>query len=112
MGMIPLAMRKNDMVKSITIVEMSQEVIDMVWPRIEPMLPNARVVQGNIFRPNDFIVRGLKFDTIYFDIWDSVCIENWEHIQLLHKRYRSRIVKGGLMDSWARDIVKSIARRG
>ena len=72
-GMLPASLAEKDDVKSITILELNQEVIDLVEPLIRQNVTNAdkiKIIQADAYKypgenPNT------KYDWIYLDIWDS-----------------------------------------
>ena len=84
-GMIVLPTMEKDDVRSITIIEKYQEVIDMVLPQL-PINNKVNVIQGDIFT-HEFS-KGTKFDTIYFDIWNYIYSDVYEEMKLLKKKYR------------------------
>jgi hypothetical protein len=75
-------------VRRITVVEKSQDVIDMVEPQLAAfcgsLWEKVSVVHSDIdeWRPP----RGTKFNVIYFDIWPS-CGNDMEHKNKLHKKF-------------------------
>lgn len=67
LGMILLPLLNDDEVTEITVVEYSQDVINMVLPQL-PKCDKLRVVQGDVFT----YVPEHKYNTIYMDIWNSI----------------------------------------
>ena len=69
LGLIALRLLKKKGIKSITIIEIDQDVIDLVSPRLTPY-PEVSVVQGDV---RNFNYNVLKFppDYVYMDIWDD-----------------------------------------
>lgn len=65
------------------------------------------IVQGDIFTYETTA----KFDTIYFDIWDNICGDNWDGMKRLHRKFRSKLRKGGWMSSWRKEDCQHLARR-
>jgi spermidine synthase len=84
-GMILLPLMNKEEVKSITIVEMYQDIIDMVGSQL-PLNDKVKIIQADIFN-HDFS-KGTKFDTIYFDIWNYVNSDVYEEMKELKKGYR------------------------
>lgn len=82
--------------QSVTVIEKEQDVIDLV----APSFPKAAVIHADIFEW--LPAKGVKFDTIYFDIWPDVCADDLEDDKLLRKRFRKYLVKGGYIESWTR----------
>lgn len=94
-------------VESITIVEKYQDVIDLVSPYYSD-LPityiNADILT---YTPP----KELVFDTLYFDIWATICTDNLEQMKDLKKRWKNNLVSGGWVDSWFRKRLISLERR-
>jgi len=66
-GLIIIAIQNNPEIKSITIVEKYQEIIDLVFPFL-PIKKECKVVCEDIFN----YIPEKKFNTIYFDIWNDI----------------------------------------
>lgn len=104
---------KRPKVRSITVVERSQDVIDL----IAPLFPTVNVICADIFewRPE----KGVKYDTIYFDIWPDMCVDNLKGMATLHRRFGGSLNRANSyawMESWGRDVLRvqkrKEARRG
>lgn len=70
-GMLPAALAQKEDVKSITIIEYNQDIIDIVSELIKKNVPNAdkiHVIKGDAWEfPKTYT--GPKFDWFYADIW-------------------------------------------
>lgn len=88
LGMIVLPTMEKDNVRSITIIEKYQEVIDIVLSQL-PINNKVKVIQGDIFTYE--FPKGTKFDTIYFDIWNYINSDIYEEMKLLKKKYRKNL---------------------
>ena len=88
LGMILLAIQDKPEVKSITVVEYSPEIMQMVLPQL-PLNSKVKVIQGNIFEwvPS----RGTKYDVIYFDIWNYVNSDVYEEMKILKNKFKGRL---------------------
>lgn len=84
-GMILIPLMNKEEVKSITIIEKYQDIIDIVGSQL-PLNNKVKIIQGDIFN-NDF-PRGTNFDTIYFDIWNYINSDVYEEMKELKKKYR------------------------
>lgn len=64
-----LAIQDDPKVKSITVLEKYQEVIDMVVPQL-PLNNKIKIICADVFdwKPE----RGQRFDCIYMDIWNFI----------------------------------------
>jgi hypothetical protein len=108
LGLVVLPVAAKDDVVSITVIEQSQDVIDLVTPPLRVALGDNSsklgVLQGDIFewkpKPNS------KWDTIYFDIWTDICTDNLKGMARLHRRFGGRKNKDGWMESWMHDSLK------
>lgn len=103
---------KDGTVKSITVYEKFQDVIDLVEPTIRQQLPDGfdfKVIQADIleYQPP----KTEKYDTIYFDIWPDISADNHDDMVLLHNRWKShKRDKASWMDSWMKRKVYQMAK--
>ena len=97
LGMILFPLEEDDAVKSITVIEKSTEIIELVWSQIKHHFKKVRVINADIFewspRKKDregkpYFNKGFKFDTIYFDIWPYVNSDIYEEMKQLKVKYR------------------------
>lgn len=84
-GMILMPLMEKEEVKSITIVEKYEEIIELVGKQL-PLNDKVKIIHGDIFE-NTF-KRGTKFDVIYFDIWNYVNSDVYEEMLELKKKYK------------------------
>lgn len=68
-GMIVLAIQEKEAVKSITILEKFQDVIDLVAGQL-PLNSKVKIIKADVFdwKPE----KGKRFDCIYMDIWNYI----------------------------------------
>lgn len=85
LGMILLPLLEKEEVKSITIIEKYQDIIDIVAAQL-PLNDKVKIINKDVFE-NSF-PRGTKFDTIYFDIWNYINSDIYEEMKLLKKIYK------------------------
>jgi len=98
-------------VKSILVIEKSQDVIDAVLPHIRH--PKLEVVCADIFdwKPP----KGKKWDTIYFDIWPDICYDNLKEVTKLKRKFARRLRRDNpraWMAAWQEDYLRYIERKG
>lgn len=88
LGLIVQAIQNNHNVDSIIIVEKNKEIIALVKPQLI-MNKKVSIVEGNIddFKTNEC------FDTIYLDIWNNICSDEWEHIKRLKQKFKKNLNK-------------------
>jgi hypothetical protein len=108
MGMVLMPVTRKPEVTSITVVEIDQDVIDLVGP---VMPPTVQIVRGNIdtWRPP----RGTRYDTIFLDIWPTVCGDYYDQITSLKgtfRRYRRNGAKS-FLSVWREREMRIAANR-
>ena len=71
-------------VESVTVIEKYNDVISLVAPSFNS--PKLKIINADImnWKPE----KGEVYDTIYFDIWPDICVDNLEEIKTLHLRGR------------------------
>ena len=87
-GMIGLAIQDKTDVESITVVELQQGIYDLVMPTLTKHFNDkVKVVIGDIhdFNPE------IKYDTIYCDIWNDICGDNWNEMKDLTKKFKYQV---------------------
>ena len=106
-GMIlhPILAKKE--VSHVTVVEKYADVIALVSPTVR--CQKLTLVEGDVYQwlPE----KGVKFDSIYFDIWAEQSTDCLEEMKELHRRFRPFKAKDGWMNSWRRDELRSQKRR-
>lgn len=107
-GLILVPILKKPTVKSVTVIEKYQDVIDLVAPSFPYRILTVICADINDWKPD----KGTKYDTIYFDIWPDVCTDNLEEINTLHRRFKNYKRAGGWMNSWQRERLVYLKRRG
>lgn len=106
LGIVLLAIQEQ--VQSITVIELHKEIIDLVVPQL-PLKDNVTIICDDIltwYPPKDVL-----YDTIYFDIWNGVCGDNYEDMKRLHRRFARRLNRTNpdhWMNSWRRADVKRL----
>ena len=101
---LPPILEKKE-VDSVTVIEQNADVIALVAPHFK----KVKVVCADIFEWEP--PAKTKFETIYFDIWENICVDNLEAMAVLHKKFRKYRAKGGWMESWCRGQLKVEERR-
>lgn len=103
LGLIILPLLSDPNIKSIRVVELYQDLIDIVAPVLKPYDINNKldIRQGNAF---EYVLeKGLKFDTIYFDIWQNITTDNYEGQKTLTKKFSKHLNRDNrfaFMDCW------------
>lgn len=76
-------------IKSITVIEIQQEVLDLVTPSFTHT-KNIEFLNTDIFK---WKPGKRKFDFGWFDIWQNICGDNLEEISILRKKYANAVKK-------------------
>lgn len=97
LGMILHPMAAKPEVTSITVLELSPDVIKLVGHTVPA---KVQVIEADVFTWQP--PRGVKYDTIYFDIWPDITTDNLVEMRKLHQRYGCRKTALGWMNSWMR----------
>ena len=93
-GMVILALLESDKIKSITVIEKYQDVIDCVLPQIEKydIKKKMKVIHQDCF---EFTTKD-KFDTIFIDIWAYINSDIYEkEMKPLKRKYRKFLSEYG-----------------
>lgn len=103
MGLVLLSIQDKPEVKRIIVVEKYHELINFILPQI-PYNKKLFVYTEDIF--SFTLNTEIKFDTIYFDIWNEISGDNYPETKVLHKRFRKYLNRkenpNVWMDSWRR----------
>lgn len=103
-------LRKPD-VRSLTVIELHQDVIDLVEPHLRTAAADGggklTVLCSDIF---DFKpAKNQRWDVVYFDIWPDKCTDNLPDMTRLHRRFAMR--KRYWMGSWShKELVVRLRR--
>jgi Methyltransferase domain len=84
-------------VPSITVVERNQHVIDLVWPQLEPHLPNVKVIHGDAIQYLKTTPE--RFDFIHIDIWQGI-LTPYKQIEYVTKLAARCLRPRGTVDCW------------
>ena len=84
LGMILTAILLKPEVTSVTVIEVSAEVIDLVAPTFRTD-PRVLIVKANAFDYQP--AKGERYDAVWHDIWDHICADNIPKMHKLHGKY-------------------------
>lgn len=104
-GMILEAVLKKPEVSEITVIEKEQEIIDLVSPFYADE-EKLKIVCGDVYSPGDYMKHGTKFDSLYFDIWDTINADNYPQMKDLNTKWRKYKAPGGKAYFWEKAICK------
>lgn len=97
-------------VSELIIVEKYQDTIDLISPYFQH--PNIKYICHDIFDYKP--LKEERFDTIYFDIWPEICIDNLGEIRSLHNSFKNKINRGNpksWMNSWMKEALQRLNRK-
>jgi hypothetical protein len=117
MILVPILRKRN--VSHVTIVEQSAGVIHLVEPGLERWWNHQATIGahpapfevscGDIFKwvPPE----KAKYDTIYFDIWPTICTDNLKEIATLKRRFGKYRKPDAWMGAWVEKELRTLKRR-
>ena len=111
LGLVIIPLLKKENVKSILVVELYQDLIDLVEPILKKHDTENKlsVIQGDCFEIHKSIPKDKKFDCVYGDIWISISQDNYEEMKILTKNWKNRINRenpNAFIDHWMKDHLK------
>lgn len=108
LGMILHPILAKAYVESVTVVEISADVIELIRPTL-PTDSRLTLVNADIstWRPP----KGTKYDCIYFDIWPDICTDNLAEMRRLHQAFKFFKAPDGWMESRDRDRLRYVLAR-
>lgn len=66
----------------------------------------VKIICGDVFTPQDYLAQGTKFDRLYFDIWDTICADNYPQMKDLNVKWRKYKAPGGKAYFWEKEYCK------
>jgi len=94
----------NPEVTKITVIEISEDVIKLIAPYFKDERLNIIHADALEYKPT----KGEKFDCVWHDIWDNICIDNLAEMAILHRKYGRRTK---CQDSWCKDYCLDARQR-
>lgn len=94
-----------DKIKTITVIEISEDVINLVAPYF--IHPKIKIIHADAFTwcPP----KGKRYSTVWHDIWDNLCIDNMPDMYKLHRKYGKRC---DWQESWSRLQCENLRTQG
>ena len=107
LGIVANALQRKPNVESVTVIEISPDVIKLVGPSFKRK-KKVTIIQADAFtwKPD-----GQRFDWGWHDIWTNSCVDNLKEMTKLKRRY-CRAVTAGQQWCWEEDRLKRLSRRG
>lgn len=104
-GMIIHNILSKEDVTEVVVIEKYQDVIDLVEPKFAH--PKLKVICADIFEWTP--PKEEKYDTIYFDIWADISIENLDEIKILSNKFKRKVNRENpkhFMNSWMKEYLQ------
>lgn len=109
--MLMIKQKHTGLLKSITVIEKSQDVLNLVQKHYENKYGNRDDIVLKIIHDDAFIYTpqpNTKYNAVWHDIWDSISSDNLPEMTCLHRRYGRRCKWQG---SWARYLCEIQKKR-
>jgi len=111
LGLVIIPLLKKESVKSILVVELYQDLIDVVQPILKQHDTENKltIIQGDCFEVHKLLPKENKFDCIYGDIWISICDDNYDEMKTLTRNWKNRLNRenpNSFIDHWMKDYLK------
>ena len=119
LGLILLPALQKKEVKLIQVVEKNEDVMSVVVPQLHKYIRDHKlnrrlmVVNADIFKYKPY--KDEKWDTIYFDIWPTICTDNLKEITKLKRKFGRRLNRENSkcwMGAWQEDHLRNKKRGG
>ena len=94
-GMVLKNILEKKEVTDVTVVEISQDLIDLVAPHYSDPRVSYICADALEFQPP----KGKRYQMVWHDIWDGICSDNLPDMARLHRKYGRRTDWQG---SWAK----------
>ena len=117
LGLFTLATLIKPQVRRVTVLEISEDVINLVGPYIRDA---AKSIAGDAAAELEIIHADLlewrppqeKYDTLWFDVWPTLCTDDLEVHATLAQRFARRKNPGAFFGCWGNGFLKEMRRRG
>lgn len=109
LGLVLVPVLAKPEVKSVLVIEKSQDVVDLVLPHLQK-LPGAEKLAVVVADALEWrLPKGQIWDTIFFDIWPNVCEDNLVEMTRLKRRFARRLDREdpvAWMGCWREDDIR------
>jgi spermidine synthase len=94
-------------VNKVTVIEIDKNIIELVGSQYQSIFGDKiEIVNADAL---EYIPpKGVRYDCAWHDIWDVICLDNWEEYKKLHRKYGRRC---NFQDSWCREHLKDELRK-
>jgi len=89
LGMVAEAMLRKKEVDYVTVIEIDENIIELVYPTLDERWGDKlAVIHADIFEWKP--PRGQRYGACWFDIWPTICEDNLPEMATLHRKYGKR----------------------
>lgn len=108
-GVTLLPVLEKEKVEEVIVCEIDQQVID-IWEKSSVNIDTSKLTIHNCdVHDTEKMLTDEKFDTLWFDIWPSICSDNYPETKELLKKYRKHINyknDNKFVEFWMRDYIR------
>jgi hypothetical protein len=98
LGFCLAALLRKDGVRTITVIEKSEDVLNLVAPSITDSRVTIIHADAMLWRPQ----KGIRFDVCWHDIWTDICRDNKKQMTALRRAYGRRT---GWQSCWSEEYM-------
>ncbi len=108
LGVVVQGMLLKTEVTKVTVIEKSQDVIDLVADHYYNMFGRERleIICADIFEWK--APKNVRYDVAWYDIWRDLCTDNLSEMTKLHRKFGRKTDWQG---SWGKSLLVSLKRR-
>lgn len=108
LGMSVSVLMRLAEVKSVTVIEKSQEVIELVGNHLQESLfgSKLRIVNADAYEYKP--AKDERYDCAWHDIWMDLCTDNLEEITKLKRKWCRKV---GMQEAWVEGLLRLEKRR-
>jgi hypothetical protein len=98
LGMVLYNCALKEEVSKITVIEIDADIIELVGSQYKNQFDGKlNIIHSDAL---EYIPpKGIRYDCVWHDIWDNICLDNWEEYKKLHRKYGRRC---NYQNSWCR----------
>ena len=106
LGWVVKALMLIKEVEHVTVIERSSEVILLVGRYLLKRYPKRlTIIQADALEWKS--PKGHIYDCVWHDIWNTICVDNYESMKKLHRKYgRKCRWQGSWQEAWVREKVR------
>jgi hypothetical protein len=98
LGFCLAAILRKDGIRTITVIEKSEDVLELVAPSITDSRVTIIHADAMLWRPQ----KGIRFDVCWHDIWTDICGDNKKQMTALRRAYGRRT---GWQSCWSEEYM-------